>query len=48
MNQQKFRFEYLGEDNVSLTTKRGPMTKIDLGIVRYHFELGANRKINWK
>ncbi|MBR4230863.1 MAG: nitroreductase family protein [Bacilli bacterium] len=48
MNQQKFKFEYLGNDSVKAYSKRGPMTKIDLGIVKYHFELGANKKIDWK
>ena len=48
MNQQKFKFEYLGDNNVRVLSGRGAMTKIDLGIVKYHFELGANRSINWK
>lgn len=48
VNQQKFKFEYLGEDDVKAIPGKGPMTKIDLGIVKYHFELGANKKINWK
>lgn len=40
MNKQKFRFELLG-DKVRATTSWGPFTKVDLGIVKYHFELGA-------
>ena len=48
MNQQKFEFEYLDDNNVKAIPGRGAMTKIDLGIVKYHFELGANIKINWK
>lgn len=41
INQQKFVFE-LKEDNiVSAKAKLGPCAKIDLGIVKYHFELGA-------
>lgn len=48
MNQQKFKFEYIDENTVKATTQKGPMTKIDLGIVKYHFYLGAERKINWK
>ena len=48
INQQKFKFEYLGDNIVKATSGIGPMTKIDLGIVKYHFELGANREIYWK
>ena len=47
LNEQKFRFEYLGGDNIKAIRGNGSMTKIDLGIVKYHFEIGANRKINW-
>lgn len=48
VNQQKFKFEYIDENTVKAIPGRGAMTKIDLGIVKYHFELGANKKINWK
>ena len=48
LNEQKFKFEYIDEDIVKVNPGIGPMTKIDLGIVKYHFELGANKKINWK
>lgn len=41
INQQKFVFELIGENEVSAKSKVGPCTKIDLGIVKYHFELGA-------
>ena len=51
LNQQKFKFTYLGENNVKLKAGIGPYVKIDLGIVKYHFELGANLiqkiDINW-
>lgn len=40
MNQQKFFFELNG-DKVTATSKKGMYTKTDLGIVKYHFELGA-------
>ena len=40
MNQQKFRFELLG-DKVRATASWAPFSKMDLGIVKYHFELGA-------
>ncbi|MDD5953287.1 MAG: nitroreductase family protein [Oscillospiraceae bacterium] len=42
MNQQKFFFTY---ENGTVTAKagRGPYTKLDLGIAKYHFQLGADR-----
>ncbi|MBQ8891606.1 MAG: nitroreductase family protein [Bacilli bacterium] len=48
LNEQKFKFEYIDDENVKVVPGRGAMTKIDLGIVKYHFELGANKKINWQ
>ena len=48
INQQKFKFELIDDDTVKLNSGTGPMTKIDSGIVKYHFELGAEKKINWK
>ena len=49
LNQQKFYLEYLGEDAVSLKKGRGFYTDIDLGIVRFHFELGAGEEnFHWK
>lgn len=48
INQQKFKFEYIAENSVKAKALRGHLTKIDLGIVKYHFELGANRKVEWK
>lgn len=45
MNQQKFRFKRDGE-NVTLSVAGiGFYTKLDLGIVKYHFELGSGRKL---
>lgn len=41
MNQQKFKFERAG-DKVKAKAGMGFYTKTDLGIVKYHFELGAN------
>lgn len=38
MNQQKFRFELLPDGNVKATCGSGFYTKLDLGIVKYHFE----------
>lgn len=40
MNQQKFRFALHG-NRVSATTGSGFYTKLDLGIVKYHFAMGA-------
>lgn len=40
MNQQKFKFTLQG-DTVSAKAGMGFYTKVDLGIVKYHFELGA-------
>lgn len=42
MNQQKFTFALKG-DKVCIESGRGFYTKLDLGIVKYHFELGAGR-----
>lgn len=39
-NQQKFRFELAG-NKVRVTTAWGFFAKMDLGIVKYHFEVGA-------
>lgn len=46
MNQQKFRFEYLS-GKVAATTKRGPFCKVDLGIAKLHFEIGAAGNCIW-
>lgn len=42
VNQQKFRFERSGE-KVKAKAGIGFYTKTDLGIVKYHFELGAGK-----
>ncbi len=41
MNQQKFRFILNEEGHVEAKTGWGFFTKVDLGIVKYHFEIGA-------
>ena len=48
VNQQKFRF--IREDNrVSALAGRAACAKIDLGIVKYHFEIGAGKEnFEWK
>lgn len=43
MNQQKFTLTCTG-NTVSAKAGSGFYTKIDLGIVRYHFELGAGKE----
>ena len=45
INQQKFYFEYCDE-KVKASTRKGPCSKIDLGIAKFHFELGANKNSN--
>lgn len=44
MNQQKFTLTYLN-GTVSAKAGFGFYSKVDLGIVKYHFELGSGRKI---
>jgi len=50
VNQQKFSFEYVGTNNGrhQVRAKKGismiGYTQIDLGIVKYHFEIGAGRE----
>lgn len=47
MNQQKFKFERNG-DKVKAKAGLGFYSETDLGIVKYHFELGAGKDIfNW-
>ncbi len=46
MNQQKFRFELDG-DKISAFAGSGFYTKTDLGIAKYHFEIGAGEG-GWK
>ena len=41
INQQKFKFTLNDDGTVTAKAKMGPCAKIDLGIVKYHFELGA-------
>ena len=44
MNQQKFRFELLPDGTVKATCGSGFYTKLDLGIVKYHFESVTGKK----
>ncbi|MCM1363687.1 MAG: nitroreductase [Faecalibacterium sp.] len=43
LNQQKFMFTLIG-DKVTAKAGLGFYTKLDLGIAKYHFELGTNGK----
>jgi hypothetical protein len=40
INQQKFFFE-LKDNTVKAAASFGPYSKVDLGIAKYHFEIGA-------
>ena len=50
MNQQKFSFEYLGmkDNRHQVRAKKGfsliGYTRMDLGIAKYHFEIGAGKE----
>lgn len=44
MNQQKFMFELKNKNEVAATASKGFFSKVDLGIVKYHFELGAGKE----
>ena len=45
MNQQKFYFTLLPNGQVQTGAGRGFYTKLDLGIVKYHFEAATGKKI---
>lgn len=45
MNQQKFYFELKDNENVHASCGKGFYTKLDLGIVKYHFEAVSGKKI---
>lgn len=42
MNQQNFKFSLVG-DRVACKPGRGSFTAVDLGIVKYHFEIGSGK-----
>lgn len=49
VNQQKFHFTLKDNDVVKGKALIGPYSKMDLGIVKYHFELGAkNKDLKWE
>lgn len=41
INQQKFEISLSDDGKVSFRDKGGVLSKVDLGIVKYHFEVGA-------
>ena len=43
MNQQKFRFSY-ADGKVTAAPGKGFYTRVDLGIAKYHFEIGAGKE----
>ena len=43
INQQKFTFALDG-NAVTAKALKGPYSNVDLGIVKYHFELGAGKE----
>ena len=45
LNQQKFVITLEG-DEAKIVSKGGAMTKLDLGIVKYNFEVGSGRAVN--
>ena len=45
MNQQKFVIKLNEDDSVTFIDKGGFFSKVDLGIVKYHFEIGSARHI---
>lgn len=48
VNQQKFRFERNGDAVTARAGRFGTQLKVDLGIVKCHFELGAGRdRFRW-
>lgn len=45
MNQQKFIFSLDGDKPTVRTSANGPFVKVDLGIVKYHFEAVTGKKV---
>lgn len=45
MNQQKFYFELFPDNKIHATCSNGFYTKLDLGIVKAHFEIGSGRNL---
>ena len=47
MNQQSFVIKLNEDESVEFIDKGGFFSKVDLGIVRYHFEVGSGRNCGW-
>lgn len=45
VNQQKFFFELFSDSKIKAVCGKGFYTKLDLGIVKYHFEIGSGQKL---
>lgn len=45
INQQKFEIVLNEDDSVSFHDKGGVLSRVDLGIVKYHFEVGSGKKV---
>ncbi len=49
VNQQQFYFTMHEDGTVSAKSKLGPFANMDLGIVKYHFEIGAGKdNFDWR
>ncbi len=46
INQQRFLIRLNEDESVSFVDKGGPFSQVDLGIVKCHFEIGSQRKID--
>ena len=46
INQQKFMIRLNADESVDIIDKGGVLSQVDLGIVMYHFEAGAERRVN--
>lgn len=44
MNQQKFKFTLIDKNTVKATAGTAFYSKIDLGIAKFHFEIGAGEE----
>ena len=45
INQQKFTIRLNDDDSVEFKDNGGVLSRVDLGIVKCHFEIGAERSI---
>lgn len=45
INQQRFLIRLNEDESVMFVDKGGPFSRVDLGIVKCHFEIGANRRV---